>query len=1099
MRQIRIQLYALITLLSIANETWGQQPPTSGTHKFTSTTTLTKTTALTGDLTIDLNGYTVTCPYHAHTFTVGAGCTLTIKDSQGGGKFVGHSNGGGDRGGFMYLEGTFNLEGGTISGFKTYETFGETRVPHIPTQGSGGAVYINDGGTFNMKGGSIEYCHTGDISKTYTVESTEYSVVCVGGAVFIDAENDKKSAFNFSGGTIQNCTAGTGGAVYVHAPLKTEGGNAGSGTANFKMSGDAKIINCEAKYKNTSGDYGGGGVMVATSDYGKGIFDFSENALIEGCKTLGQGCGVLLHGDMTMYGGTINNCRPMDTGDQDSDKWSVAEYPKRYSEGIHGGGIYTYNGAEFTMNAGTISNNIAASGGGIMVYGMSNSTNKPIPSTFTMNGGSLTGNLALGSGGLGNGGAVYVQASIFKFNAGTLSENKANRYGGGINLNNSAELHLSGACIISGNTASHGGGISQESGECNMELAHSEIEIIDNTANGTHLTTETVGGVEKPIPGQEQNQGNGGGLFIEKGKLEIKDGLISGNRATGSGGGVAVHLERIAGDATVNISGGKIQGNVAEKVNGGGVSLLAKIDKTVNETTDNTNDIVVNFTNGTLFNNKAVNGGGIYIDINDKATANMTIGTESDIPQISGNKAEANGGALGLSNGTMNIVNGVFTDNHAAFDNTTGNGGAVYLGGGTFKVTGNATISKNSAINGGGICVENGVVQIESGTIEENISELYGGGLYVFGKDKKDIVFSGGAELKKNTAKHGGGVCVDGPLTLKIQATIDSNTADNGGGVCLQNGAEMIFGKGLIRSNQAIGKAESMGTAYLGTTETLHGVGGGIFLDSKTSLKFETSETSAIGLYNNKAENAADDIFANGNGTSVDLPAVNSMKLDGFDVATTYLYWIEDYVSQITGTGTEQTITGDTYYSQGSNMSSNGTDGSIDKNVYRYRYAIENFKKLWELDDKNLDQYTNKYLCLALGYEQAYLKLIKSGLQEGDNIALLISFKGKGDAEDYTVYRKVYMYGIKDGKNVESTVILPIGDWKVEETSWSSKYNAPTFSSGKKTLTNGTNSTIITILKNQLNELTITNTLKESFENVDVRDAEYHKINRMKP
>ncbi len=1085
MSRTRIYISLLLSLF-LVNAAWGQTVtlPTSGTYTFPENgdVTLSGRTSLSGDLVIDLNGCTVRCPSGTQTFSVDPGQILTIKDSKGGGKFTGHTSGGGDRGGFIYLSGTLNLEGGTIQGFKTKKNNStppaseEAPAVNAYTKGAGGAVYINDGGIFNMTGGAITGCSTEytNTAHTYTNQhdAKSYTIVGYGGAVFIDADinADVTSTFNFSGGIIKGCAAGAGGAVYVHAP------KVHAGQAVFKMSGTAIIDSCEARYRGSSATDGGGAVMVAATTNGKGRF-IMEGGTITSCKSAGHGCGVMTHGIMTMSGGLITLCHPL-AGATD---WSSLEYPSQGIDDIFGGGVYAYSEkCLFTMTGGTISYNKAASGAGVMVWGDLDPKKYIGKSVFTMDGtGVISNNQALGDGGLGNGGAVYVQTSVFNFKNGTLQGNKSVRYGGAININQGAELYLLGKSVVKSNIASHGGGISQEQGKCEMTLADSGILIDDNEAVG-----------------DASGAGNGGGIFIEKGTFTVAAGTISNNRASGCGGGASLRVERIVGDMTVNIIGGNISGNTAGK-SGGGLDLFADrnyvADGTAEDTDngpDHKNNVVVNFQKGTLSGNIAENGAGIYVHINEgNSTSEMTIGTDSDLPFITGNKASGNGGGLGMNHGGIVIVNGIFTDNHS----DSGNGGAIYLGAGDFTVSGNANISVNSAKNGGGICVENGTVDIAKGTIEGNVAKEFGGGLYVYVTQSKTVSFSGDGVLRDNTAKNGGGVCVDGPLVVSIDATIEGNTAENGngGGICLLNNAELSFGDGIIRNNKAVGVNSSLSSAFRKDIEELKGVGGGIFLDKNTKLSFE--DGTQMGLYNNKADFAADDIFAYGDGTTtVLLPAVKEMELKDFIVPTKELFWIEDYK------------TDDVNYANGSAQIE---ESASDKRVRRYMDAIRELKSLWHLDDTKLDTFKSTYLCLALGYEQVYFSLVKKGLEDGDNAAFLISYPHpedpEGDDEDrYIEYRKVYVYGHPEEDEVSSTVILPVGKWKIKETVWSSKYMenpdyAYTRNESMRICTD--NSVIIQVESEKENVLTVTNKLKPVFKNVDIRDYENHKVNRMKP
>lgn len=139
----------------------------------------------------------------------------------------------------------------------------------------GGGVYITNGGSMTMNGGTIANC------------SAEY-----GGGVATYA-----GSFTMNGGTIKNCTATTsdynfgGGGVYV------------ASTSSMTMNGGT-IENCSS---TTSG----GGV------FSKGNFSMSGNAIIRGCSAKIAGGVNLDDGHtFTMTGGTIEACTsPSGTSD----------------------------------------------------------------------------------------------------------------------------------------------------------------------------------------------------------------------------------------------------------------------------------------------------------------------------------------------------------------------------------------------------------------------------------------------------------------------------------------------------------------------------------------------------------------------------------------------------------------------------------------------------------------------------------------------------------------------------------------------------------------------------------------------------------------
>lgn len=1027
MRKIKYILLAGLLLFVGASHVMGQTPdyshdvtPTGGSftwagdqygesgkttlYTLQGTCTVTKKmTVVAGTVIFDLNGFTFTSGGDFNMFEVKSGATLIIRDTKSGG---GGTISGGEidhtLAAIFVNGGTFNLTGGTITNFKQNK--------EASAAGSGCAVYINGGGVFNMSGGTISDCgfnleqHYGEENGAVYIKS---DVSHKGGAVYVTSStvNDATAygKFNFTGGTIDNCTAYRGGAVYVDA-LSYNTGNTEYG---FHMGGGT-IQNCIASNR-------GGAVYVEATDSGRAYFSMSGGT-IQGCKARNGGCGVYVKGVFEMTDGTIKDNVPKIIVKDGELAYYINNYEQEQllaSNAPLGGGICAFgqtddnavnltNPAILNISGGTISGNVAASGGGVMANNNS---------VFTLSNAVISGNHAIGYRGTGNGGAVYANNATFTFNGGTLSGNKARRYGGAININAGSTMTLSGTCTISGNQAGHGGGISQEAGECSMELASAGITIENNTAIGCY---EEIKDGETYTGGYNYTEGNGGGLFIERGTLTISGGKISGNKANGSGGGIALRSERLSGDITLEVSGGvEIKDNIANYDrdsegagnaggNGGGVdiySLPSDVTPTV---------ITANISGGALKGNKADNGGGISVYINSS--------------------------------------------------NNEKNSASISLGEGA-----------NAAL------------------IESNTANANGGGLYVFNNTAKasTVAFSGGS-IQKNTSPNGlgGGICVEGLVNLTTTGTnVKNNEAKNGGGIYLSGGAAMTFNGGLICNNEAEGTpVDPYTTAYQNDAKNA-GVGGGIYLAANSKLNFfdGVSTPLAFGVYGNTATTAADDIFATGSSTSIQLPKVSGMALDGFDVPTSELYWVEDYV------------TADASYASGTNVKGY-VNGSAD--IVRYRYALNNFKDINKIDitDDYIslpDGSGNKsYVCLALGYEQYFVNLVKVGLEKDDSAIFKVSYLKN---EEFIPYRTILFHRKTDDANVKASIVLTAGTWKFEEdTNWSGKKyelsavtsnlpaeNLPSAITDKKYFTVEINSDIYQTMVNASKktfDLTITNT-----------------------
>jgi len=211
-------------------------------------------------------------------------------------------------GGGVYVSdgASFTMEGGTISGHRLGGT-----GPTSDSPGSGGGVYVASGAQFTMSGGIISGNRINHIASAN------------GGGVYIAAGAN----FNMSGGTISDNTAISGGGVFVSgtdAEFSMSGGtisenSAGGGTsggiygggvyvgtgASFSMSGTAEISNnlCRTQF---SGFCRGGGV------YFTGVVFSKTGGTITGYKSSTVDGNRVMHADIGMVGGDPLPDTPID-------------------------------------------------------------------------------------------------------------------------------------------------------------------------------------------------------------------------------------------------------------------------------------------------------------------------------------------------------------------------------------------------------------------------------------------------------------------------------------------------------------------------------------------------------------------------------------------------------------------------------------------------------------------------------------------------------------------------------------------------------------------------------------------------------------------
>lgn len=257
----------------------------SGVYTLAEDVTISGTLTVTGEATVDLNGYVLRYAEEAEPdsiFRVTGGKTLTMTDSRPeaehgdetlpagglitGGRGYRHDGGSGGYhiyyyyGSGVYVEAgaSFMLAGGTIYA---------CGVQSGANSAYGGGIYV-EGGSVTMSGGAIRNCAV----------SADYSAS--GGAIYA-----KAGSVTMSGGVISGCSAMSGGGISAsEGTVRITGGRIENCKASEHGGGlyigghadqisvlDAVISGCEAK--------NGGGVALM----GFAELELGENARITGC------------------------------------------------------------------------------------------------------------------------------------------------------------------------------------------------------------------------------------------------------------------------------------------------------------------------------------------------------------------------------------------------------------------------------------------------------------------------------------------------------------------------------------------------------------------------------------------------------------------------------------------------------------------------------------------------------------------------------------------------------------------------------------------------------------------------------------------------
>jgi len=772
--------------------------PTSGCYYLLGDVKLTAELSVSSDLTLCLNGHTVTAASGKRIISTvkNSGATITITDCSG--KDTAKLTGGVDAavevgGGAIYLRaGTnLNLYAGAITGNKSVT--------------AGGAIMLASGAVFHMYGGEI----SGNGAK-------DEGDFIDGGAIYMSPTSE----VYIHGGTIRENTGDHGGAIYACGRTKLYVSGGTFENNNSKQQGGALYAITGSDFVISGGTFTGntatqdGGVLYAygantqimggsftgnTSAVSGGAMGFSNGSQskITDCylsgNTAHHGGAIIVQGKATLElaGGTITgNTSTGPAGaiyvNKESNLIMTGGLIEKNSAADVGGALSVQKDAVFTMMGGTIDRNETKSaGGGVFV-----STG----GTVIMEGGNITGNTAAV-----NAGGIYLVNATGKLTGGTISGNYGAKDGGGI-FSYTSVLEVGGSLKITGNESKTAGGgvaFSRKSqgkitgsiieknkapnaggvivqGESTVEMTGGKVRFNNaptGNAGGLYVHTATFTMKDGQITNNSCYKSLGGGMYTFKAKVTIAGGSISNNQSYMDGAGAYFNKT-----STVTISGGAFTNNKVTKGAGGGFGVSGQSRLTM--------------TGGTVSGNTASNAAGVIIQ--GKAHLNMYGGT------IANNKATNGGGGLYVNRASADLHGGTIRDNIAE---KNGGGSYIYLS--TVTMGKNLTISGNEAgRQAGGAYVNSTTLTLEGTKFLRNHSGAGGGGLWVYLCPEvtlTDIVAQG-----NSCDATGGGVVItkDTPAVM-VGGIIEENEALQGGGLVVQNAATGSYTGVIIRNNKA--------------------------------------------------------------------------------------------------------------------------------------------------------------------------------------------------------------------------------------------------------------------------------------------------------
>lgn len=378
---------------------------------------------------------------------------------------------------------SINVDGGkaiiNISGNAVVETgsIGGGRSGHVARGKLGTAFIAVDGGytmaqfvmaagaddppQFKMTGGLIRSSNTADDADEY------YNIVKNGGAVYME-----DGSFEMSGGTIMDCSAEKGGAVYISKGAKAKK------DPEFKMSGGT-IENCSATGDDDDDVDGDGGAV------------YLEN----GSVTI-SGTAAILHNRSDSYGGAV--CVRKTATSVPSFTMSGGSLSRNTS--VSGGGAVYIEGGNVTVSGGIVSGNIVEEGNG---------------GAICINSGSFT---------MSEGGDAVINGNVAQMSVAQMSAAEVGGYGGGVYVTSTSEtveVDIFSGRIEGNSSAKRGGGIAVDMPE------DVETKVIVGKDGST--------GVDVPDITGNITLYEGGGLYVNGNKADvvINSGRILNNRTVG--------------------------------------------------------------------------------------------------------------------------------------------------------------------------------------------------------------------------------------------------------------------------------------------------------------------------------------------------------------------------------------------------------------------------------------------------------------------------------------------------------------------------------------------------------------------------------------
>ena len=693
--------------------------------------------------------------------------------------------------------------------------------------GNGGAIHVTTAGsTVDITGGTFEGNEAveggalwNNAGVTMTVAGSEFLDNIAEG----DAADQGGGAIYNNGGTldIDGVDDGMSGVLTALFSGNQATGISGSGGAIFSTGGTVTID--DADIELNSANRAGGGIEVVSGTMtltNVSLFGNDVDGTVAGDANPGNGGGLHVTDDATVTLAGMSTVSGNVAANEGGGLWNSST------------GTLILNG-NVVVQGNTAEGNDDADGpkGGGGIYNDGG--------TLTIDGMdalvTITGNTATGD--TGSGGGIYSAGGDVTITSAVISENEANRAGGGIEIVDGSltttDVDFDRNLVDSDDAAPGNGGAVHVSGDATTSFTGGLVENNRAAAEGGAFWNSsdgamTIDGVvfeDNAALGEEADQG-GGAIYNDGGTVTVMNARFLDNLATeglGSGGAI------LSVGGTVSVTGSVFNANLANRA-GGAIEIAPSDDDGEGDGDDDGDDglegVTLTVDSSRFTRNRATggtdtdtdgdadgdtdtdgpgNGGAIHVSGGDSLTAidssyfalNVAAtsagavwnsegsGMRIDGSTFSTNRAEGGevgeGGGAVYNTGDLDVAESVFFRNVA--NGESGSGGAIINPSGRLDISG-STLRQNSAERaGGGIEIGTGEVILDELLVVRNTAGISGDGApgnggAVHVTSDADTRITGGNYVFNRATNEGGALwnSADGDMTLTA-TSINTNTA----------------------------------------------------------------------------------------------------------------------------------------------------------------------------------------------------------------------------------------------------------------------------------------------------------------------------------